>query len=50
MISLKEKGNAYGKLKRLTMVTGSTIECMGRESSHGQMGRNTQVRGHRTIA
>ena len=44
MISLKVKGNVYGKLKKLTMVTGTIIACMERESSHGLMGRNTQVR------
>jgi len=44
MISLKVKGNVYGKLKKLIMVTGTIIACMERESSHGLMGRNTQVR------
>jgi len=46
MISLKVKANAYGKLKKLTMVTGTIIACMERESSHGLMGRNTQVKKH----
>jgi len=44
MISSKEKANVSGKHKKHTMDNGTIIACTGKESSHGQMGRNIQVR------
>lgn len=44
MISLKEKENVYGKLKKLTTVIGTITACMEMENSHGLMGRNILVR------
>lgn len=44
MISLKDKENAFGKLKKHIMDNGMKTVCMEKVNLHGQTAKNTQVK------